>query len=102
MNLIDLVGRPVPEVHDAKDVILSALISGEVRPVNAEEERLLRALPELISSGLILIRDAGYVLAPGAKDAAYLAKKRLDAARDARAAWGRELHAVLKARRSRL
>lgn len=100
LDLKTLVDRPVPPNAAARDVILAALADGKPRPVGAGETRLLEAVPGLLADGIVLSDPHGLRLAPGAQDAASASAARVRASREARAVWGREFQAALRARRS--
>lgn len=97
VDLVKLVGRPVPENAAARDIILAGLLNGKARGVSKEEKRLQEAIPQLLQDGLIIKEsDDEYKLAAGAMDAASAAKKRMLTARDNRRIWGEELQAKLR------
>lgn len=100
MDLIKLVGRPIPALPSARDVILHGLLAAPVRVVSTEDSRLLAVLPDLIHEGIIVEGPNGISLAPGARDAASSAATRITAFREARARWGEDLQAALRRRRA--
>ena len=99
LDLKNLVDRPVPPNAAARDVILAALADGKPRPVAEGETRLIAAVPGLLADGIVVPDPQGLRLAPGARDAASAAAGRVRASREARADWGREFQAALRARR---
>lgn len=100
LDLKRLVDRPVPPNAAARDVILAALADGGPRSVAEGETRLIAAVPALLEDGIVLRDPDGLRLAPGARDAASAAAGRVRASREARAAWGTEFQAALRARRA--
>lgn len=100
VDLVAMVGRPVPPNATARDVILSALLGGVPRTIRDGDSRLLAALPSLIEDGIVLADGEMLSLAPGAADAALAARDRMREAREARAEWGALLQSALRERRS--
>lgn len=96
LDLIGLVGRPIPPLPDARDVILAALADGGTRPVSEQEPRLLAAVSGLIQDGIITEDENGLTLAPGARDRASLAQDRISAWRQERWDWGTKLQSALR------
>lgn len=99
LDLIALVGQPVPPNAAARDIILSALLDGKERHVDQDQERLLAAVPSLIADGLVLADGEKLRLAPGAADAASAARDRMRGARRERAEWGMRMREALRERR---
>lgn len=99
MDLVELVGRPVPPSPPARDVILAGLSSGEPRYVDVDCYRLTRAIPDLLRDGVIIKVAEGFQIAKDAMPQAHESVARMVKWRGERRDWGIEFQRALRARR---